>query len=225
MIPAAKYELKPGVRSDLWEVVARLKELGLTVAQMSDPVRRGYMAVANCTANHPPLMRGVVGWGEVVCALRENLAPSGWTRSDANNYSVVNDPVGYVAIAVATGDESTGIPNASPSTKSAKGPQTVSAVNFNHNQLPLLFDNSASSDTDPATDDPHNSRVTYILLVHRAPNEVRYELSLPDQITDGRINGWVERIIFGAIPLDGEPIELMPPTQPDLNIDVKRRTA
>lgn len=224
MKASEKFEIKPGVKVDLWDVVSRLEELGLKVAHISDPVQRGYMAAANCTVNHPPLMRGVVGWGEVVCALRENLAPLGWTRSDANNYSVVNDPAGYIAIAVATGDESTGIANASPTTKSLKGPQTANAVNFNHNQLPLLFDIPASSDTDPVTD-PNNGRVTYMLLVHRAPNEVRFELSLPDQITEGRIDGWVERIIFGAIRLDGEPIELTPPPQPDLDIDVRRRTA
>lgn len=222
-----KFEIKQGVKVDLWDVVRRLDELGLTVAQISEPVQRGYLAAANCTTNHPPLMRGIVGWGEIVCALREGLMPQGWMRNDANNYSVVNDPVGNIAIAVATGDENTGIVSGSPSTKSPKGPQTVDAVNYNHAQLPLLFEDTVVVQLNEPSAKPQNlGRVTYILLVHRAPNEIRFELSLPDNISDdGKINGWIERIIFRAIPMNGDQIDLVPPMLPDVEIEIKRRAS
>lgn len=68
--------------------------------------------------------------------------------------------------------------------------------------------------------------MTWILLVHRAMNEVRYELSLPRSMgNDGRIDTWQERIILGSIPVDSELLEITPPQLPqsDISIDVKRR--
>lgn len=69
--------------------------------------------------------------------------------------------------------------------------------------------------------------MTWILLVHRARGEVRCELSLPTSMgVDGRVDGWRERIILGAIPTDPDLMEITPPTppdQPDIHVDVKRR--
>lgn len=68
--------------------------------------------------------------------------------------------------------------------------------------------------------------MTWILLVHRAMNEVRCELSLPSSMgPDGRISSWQERIFLGSIPVDPEALEITPPPQPlpDINVDVKRR--
>jgi hypothetical protein len=68
--------------------------------------------------------------------------------------------------------------------------------------------------------------MTWILLVHRAMNEVRCELSLPRSMGgDGRIDSWQERIILGSIPVDHELLAIRPPQppQPDINVDVKRR--
>lgn len=215
------------VRTELWEVVSRLNELGLKVGLLQDAVRRGYVASASCTENHPPLVRGILGWGEVVCALREYLIPLNWSASDESNYSVVINPTGRIAIAVATGDEGTGNPKAFPSTKSLKGPNTAAAVTLNQQQLTLdLFDNTARLRVAEPRPEPAEGRKTYLLLVYRGENELRCELSLPDQITEeGRVNGWSERIILDPISLDGEPLELTPSPQPDLDIDVKRRTS
>jgi hypothetical protein len=217
------------VSHEMWEVISRLDELGLKVAPLREAVRRGYVATASCTANHPPLMRGIIGWGEIVCALREHLTPGGWRACDDNNYALVIDPSGKVAIAVATGDEGTGIREASPSTKSPKGPQTESAVISNQLQLTLdLF-----GDQDIATESSHgldlankDSRITWYLLVHRSQNELRCELSRPAEINDdGRITGWTERIILDSLPLDHDTVEVTPPVQPDLEITVKRRAS
>lgn len=212
------------INYDLWDVVRRLKELGLTMGPLTDAVRRGYLAAASCTPNHPPLVRGIVGWGEIVCALREHLASLGWYGSDDNNYSRVFSQDGRVAIAVATGDEATGKRDGFPATKSLKGPQTAAAITLNQYQMDLFRDGLQVLMQEPA---PEPERcMTYILLVHCAEEEVRSELSLPDQITEeGRVNGWRERNILTPIPLDGEPIEIIPPSQPNLDIDVKRKAS
>lgn len=206
------------------EIASRLAELGLEEARLAEIVRRGYVAFASCTPNDPPLYPGFSAWATMVRALREYLLPK-WERSDENNYSLVVNQAGTMAIAVATGDEATGQPKASPTTKSSKGPSTVEAVTSNQMQLelPYVFPPVAAPARPASAED---QRMTWILLVHRAQGEVRCELSLPTSMrTDGRVDGWRERIILGAIPTDPEVLEITPPQPPlpDINVDVKRR--
>ena len=209
---------------DASDVKARLAELGLGETELAETVRRGYIAFASCTPNDPPFFPGFSAWATMVRGLREYLLPD-WERSDENNYSLVINPAGTVAIAVATGDDATGKPDAVPTTKSSKGPSTVEAVTSNQIQLelPYVFPPVAAPARPAGTDE---QRMTWILLVHRAIGEVRCELSLPTSMgTDGRVDGWRERIILSAIPTDPEIREITPPQPPlpDITVDVKRR--
>lgn len=213
------------IRIEALDVLNRLDELGLEQEAMADVARRGYFAFISCTANDPPFYPGFTAWAQMVRALREYLLPKGWERSDENNYSLVINPIGTIAIAVATGDDRTGRPDADPTTKSSKGPSTIEAVTAN--QLQLSFPYEFPPMPAPArTTDPENKRMTWILLVYRAINEVRCEISLPLSMgSDGRIEIWQERIILGSIPIDPEFLEVTPPTPslPDINVAVKRR--
>ena len=201
----------------------RLAQLGLEEDRLTEVVRRGHLAFASCTPNDPPLYPGFSAWATMVRGLREYLLPA-WSRCDENNYSLVVNPSGTMAIAVATGDDATGRIDASPTTKSSKGPSTADAVNSNQMQLelPYIFDSAPVVADDGS---PEEKRMTWILLVHRAHNEVRCELSLPTSMgTDGRVDGWRERIILKAIPTDPEVIAITPPQPlPDISVDVKRR--
>lgn len=204
----------------------RLGELGLKAERLGETVRRGYVAFISCTPNDPPLFPGFSAWAMMVRGLREYLLPEGWERSDENNYSLVINSAGTVAIAVATGDAATGRVEEQPTTKSSKGPSTAEAVTSNQLTLDLIF---------PPVELPQASRplgqdqqrTTWILLVHRSQGEVRCELSLPTSMgPDGRVDGWQERIILGAIPTDPDVLEVAPPTppqQPDIDVAVKRR--
>src|SRR6185369_4498686 len=96
------------VRHEPGDVRQRLAALGLEEEALKDTVRRGQLAFVSCTANHPPQFPGMAAWAETVRALREYLVPLGWQRSNDNNYALVVDSDGVVAIAVATGNESTG---------------------------------------------------------------------------------------------------------------------
>lgn len=211
---------------DTGEVDNRLAQLGLEETRLGEIVKRGYVAFASCTPNYPPLYPGFSAWATMVRGLREYLLPAGWERSDENNYSLAINAAGTVAIAVATGDDATGRADFQPTTKSSKGPSTVSAVTGNQLQLDLIF---PPVDLPPAARPAASGeqRMTWILLVHRAHGEVRCELSLPTSMgPDGRVDGWQERIILGAIPTDPELVEITPPSppqQPDINVDVKRR--
>jgi hypothetical protein len=207
------------------EVEDRLSQLGLENERLAEIVKRGFVAFASCTPNDPPLYPGFSAWATMVRGLREYLLPKGWERSDENNYSLVVNPAGTMAVAVATGDEGTGMSDAQPTTKSSKGPSTAEAVTSNQLKLDLVF--PAVQVAAPARPVAGEQRMTWILLVHRALGEVRCELSLPTSMgTDGRVDGWQERIILGSIPTDPDTLELTaptPPNQPDINVDVKRR--
>ena len=206
-------------------VVERLEQLGLNVKQLMDVVRQGHHVFISASPNDPPLAPGFSAWARMVRALREYLLPQGWSRSDENNYSVVISPDDLMMIAVATGDDKTGNPHESPTTKSSKGPSTVEAVTTNQQQMNLnfVFPDLAA----PARPvEAGKERTTWILLVHRGMGEVRCELSLPTSMgTDGRIDAWRERIVLGSIPTDPDTIEILPQPSdlPDISIDIKRR--
>lgn len=197
-----------------------LARLGLTESALLAAAMQGYLARTNCTANHPPLFPSFVAWGETVRALREQLAPMGWARNDEKNYSRTLHPEGHIAIAVATGNEATGIASESPITKSAKGPSTIEAVEVNR----LLAWLPGMEPPSTTVDEDESHPTTWLLLIHHANNEIRSELSQPFEIgSDGRINGWRERILLRSMPLDPESLTITPPSQPDLDVEIRRK--
>ena len=201
------------------EVHARLAVLGLNEGALLHTAQRWHLSWSSFTPNHPPIGVGISAWTEAVAALREQLAPRGWSRSDEKNYALVIHPDGGMAINVATGDIGTGQVHANPSNKAPKGVSTADAISVNQQQLELDL---------PVPDMPHvrgeDGPLTWFLLLHRTANEIRCELSLPSAMSaDGRITCWQERIIISTIPLDGAEIEVEAPQGPDLDIDVKRR--
>ena len=214
------------IRVESDDVEHRLAQLGLEEKPMADVVRRGYIAFISCSPNDPPLFPGTSAWAHMVRGLREYLLPKEWKRSDQGNYSLVVNPDGAIAIAVATGDEATGRTDTTPTTKSTRGTRTIEAVTVNQLQLnlPFVF---PPVEISPSPPEQRDKRFTWILLVYRDVNEVRCELSLPLTMTDtGHIESWQERIILGSIPIDPDLLEdIVPPLPPlpDVNVDVKRR--
>jgi hypothetical protein len=184
------------------DVDSRLGQLGLQAEALVAAVQRGFGAWASCTAHHPPLLPGVLHWGETLGALREYLCGRGWTRSDQGNLSLAISRGGQLAIAVSTGDEGTGKAECTPCTRSSKGPRTAAAVDTNA-QLAFWPESTMLSEEEA---DALNSRETWLLLFHRdmTAREVRSELSLPVALgTDGRVDGWRERILLTPFSFDG----------------------
>lgn len=207
------------IRFEPDDVHGRLAGLSLTEDALLHAARRWHLSWASFTPNHPPFGIGISAWTESVAALREQLLPAGWSRSDEMNYALVVHPDGTMAINVATGDLGTGRPEANPSNKTRKGARTDDAISVNQFQLELDL---------PVPDMPHvrgeEGPLTWFLLLHRTGAEIRSELSLPSEMSaDGRITRWAERIILSPIPLDGVEVELLSSLGPDLDIDVKRK--
>lgn len=210
------------VRREPDDVRNRLSELDLEEDGLRDAVRRGQLAFLNCTPNHPPQYPGMSAWAETVCALREALMPAGWQRSNDNNYATCLAPRSEMAIAVATGDDATGRPDATPTTNARKGPRTLDAVEANQMRFTFMDDPAPRRAAQAAV----GGRETWILLIHRSAAEVRCELSLPIAMDeDGHVNAWRERILLGSIPLDGDLAEVVPtpPQLPDIDVSIRRR--
>lgn len=196
------------------ERAAGLRKIGVTEERVRRVVARGLQARLACTPFHPPMFPGVAQWADSHRALREEYVPEGWIPDDAGNYSVTIRPDGEVAIAIATGDDRTGIPGTpQPRTRHQRGQRTHDAVS--ENQL-VLF--GPSGELRVAAEEPLK-RLTYYLLIHVRHDEVRVELSLPERIDDtGRICSWSERNFIA--PLAIELPRLDDEDDPGMDIDV-----
>jgi hypothetical protein len=210
----------------------RLAEIGgLTAEILREAAVQGELGRASCTASHPPLIAPIVAWGDATRALRDQLLPLGWIKSDERNYALTISPDGEHAVVVATGDENTGSPVFEATTKSPKGPRTHEVITLNAVQLNLFEQMSDEEDARLAVlarrlENP--AAFTWMLLIARTEDELKVELSLPIQVGhDGRPDHWQERIILPSIPLDGGPwgLRRAPEAGPDFDVDVTRRTA
>lgn len=199
-----------------------LVSLGLTEEILLNAAMSGYLALIDRTPHHPEFATGITAWGEVVSRLRAGLAPLGWQYDDRHNYARSINVEKQVAIVVATGDSNTGISGSIPATKSPKGSKTIRALKKNRDlqgvqQLCL-------PGFQPESEENDQNLTTWIYLYHCAENEIRSELSLPLNIGNGRyINTWQQRIILRPLPLGSSSIEIKPPDQPEIDINIKRR--
>jgi hypothetical protein len=205
-----------------YAVDARLRELQLVRSDLTDPLLAGASAMAlSYNTNHPPMFGGLNFWAEAVRVIRDRKMAEGWTKSDAKNYATVISPTRSMQIAIARGDEYTGVeqvPDGKPSTQYRKGTATQQAVILN-GQL-SLFDELPAYNADM----PEGAIVTWVLLHFRRNNVIHCELSHPTVINkSGFVEGWAERIIIGTIDLNPKGIALPdePPIAPD--VFVRRR--
>lgn len=164
--------------------------------------------------------------------MRDLLIPEGWTASNSRGYATVIHPSGVFAIAVAGGDGYTGNEEATPSTRSAKGPATKDAVA--DNQL-TFFDYKPDVFGPLPPSATHHPKQTWILLhcLDRSIGLIRAELSLPaDMSAEGFVGIWHERIVLTNIPFepDASRIDITP--IPDsgadsgqIDIPVRRKAA
>jgi hypothetical protein len=201
--------------------VNRLADLGLTVDIVREAILMGELARSTCTRNDPPPLAGILGWARTTRGLREATMPLGWKRSEAGQLSTAVHPLGEIAIAVATGDEGTGLASALPRTKYPKGPATAAAVERNQLQLGLFeIENEPNDETLPP------GVVTWLLLISRSSDEVRCELSLPGRIgLDDRVEEWAERIILPSVPIGPTPDLAKVPVATDIDVPVERRAS
>lgn len=201
------------------EIATRLAQLGVTEVALREAIYQGHLQRTRLTLNHPRNFPGLVMWGEVVAALRDQLRPLDWIRQDVGSFPVTVNESLNLAIAVASGDEATGNPHASPSNRSKKGRYTVEAIEANRQMV--LFEEFMQEVKEDA-----EGNQTWILMHHTdtAKGEIRFELSLPADIgNDGKITSWSERILLGSISFDDDLMDILQPGGPDIDIEIRRK--
>ena len=180
------------------DATTRLARLGVRRDELSMAVAVGLGFAFECTTFAPPSFRGIIAWGKTVESLRLALVLRDWSARNVRNYSTVVHPDGTHAIAVASGDSGTGLPDLIPSTRSEKGAETQSALNRNQ----LSFADIDKSFPLPISD---ATMQTWFLLycADGEAQEIRLELSLPKFMTlQGHVNRWHERIFLEPIAFD-----------------------
>ena len=175
----------------------RMAKLALTAADLISALIGADQEARRWSPLAPPMMAGLARWGRTNELLRTRLVERGWSHDNPKGLPRTISPAGDFAIVAATGDAVTGYPGGSPSTKYAKGIQTVRAIGRNFHQLAFDF-----SDLYPG-EDPwavNDGLATWLLLYHVTPDQVRAELSLAAGIDRrGHVSEWIERIILPAV--------------------------
>jgi hypothetical protein len=196
----------------------RLLWMGVNSQDCREALSIGYQHASTCTANHPLSLPGFDAWGWSLGHLRELLIQrGGWTLDRTGNFETVLNKSEGIAIAIAAGDSGTGLEQTlPPRTRTPRGPATQRAVK--DNQLSLLGD--------PEGD---GCLQTWLLMHHLDPrkNEIRAELSLPNDISQKVIDSWEERILLEPIPYGGNAAASPIPSLPEeiIDIDVRRKAA
>lgn len=136
-------------------------------------------------------------YGRTIRFLREDLLPLGWDYDNPRNFCRTIHPSRKFALVASSGDEATGNPELTPTTKYPKGYATVRAVVTNGQ---LAFDFGDLGFSDEPVDEEQLS--TWFLLYHVTDEEFRAEISLPNDMIGGNISDWQERIILPSFPRD-----------------------
>ena len=189
----------------------QLALLRLTPEDLIDAIKFGEGHRALCTPDDPRGFPGMTAWARTVRGLRTGrLRKDGWTADDSGNYPTLLNPDKTLAIAVATGDDGTGIydperPFDYPRLKYTKGTMTRLAVERN-SETPYMFpDMEEDAKAKRAKLEATANRITWMLMRRRNSDTVYSEFSLPWKISDaGQVESWKHRIILG--PLDVDPM-------------------
>lgn len=172
----------------------RLIELGLTMAGLTEVVRRGEAARAEATANDPVNAAGWDAYRYRVRALRDIFGSSGWERKTQDGLELLWRSDNAIEITTRGGTDAVGVRGGMPQPTRGVGDSTKSAAAAQLSLNPDWFNRSPAVAGKIAR--------LYMLLVFTSETVVRSELSLPSGVgDDGLVDGWVERILLPDIDL------------------------
>ena len=178
----------------------RLAKLTLTAADLISALIGADQEARTWTRLAPPMMAGLARWGKTNELLRARLVGRGWSHDNPKGLPRTISPAGDFAIVATTGDALISYPGGRPSTKYAKGIQTVRAIGRNFHQLAFDFSDPYTGEDFWAVGDDGDDLATWLLLYHVTPDQVRTELSLGNGLDRrGHVSEWIERIILPAL--------------------------
>jgi hypothetical protein len=212
------------VRIEPYDVQNALAALDLTFEECMAVFEAMAAAVGGCTENDPPTARGWDAWRFGVRRWREVKRSQGWSKNDSENISTIVHPNASFRIAVANTDESTGMVNAEPRSRSTKGDGSKRAVELNNSPpLPLPeFVEEFERQLKAAA--AAHAQIWYF-CAYIQEDVRRLELSKPTAIVGGHFAGWKERIILidgdGPVCVRSNPVDEI--YGPDVEVVVRRK--
>ncbi|MEU7313591.1 hypothetical protein [Streptomyces sp. NPDC007083] len=202
----------------------RLAELGLSIEEIEDALRRAEAERNFCTPFDPLSLPGNIFWGRTVRFLRETYVPKGWRSASPSNVSLLISPSGDFAVTASSGSKETGFAALTPSTRYAKGSAVIRRVETNR-QLMLP---GYEVDAEPEDREVGDGIPTWFLLYQHVNTEsgtrLHAELSLPNNAGSlGKIDSWQERIILPRIDFEGfTPFPNDDDGEDDIDIPIER---
>jgi hypothetical protein len=146
-------------------------------------------------------MAGMARWGKTNELLRVRLLPRGWSHDNPKGLPRTISPGRDLAIVATAGDAATGISQAKPATRYAKGIETARAIEQNV-QLAFDFPGMDIGHALAAAVNEDEALATWLLLYNLTGEHICAELSLPDGMSErGVVGSWIERIILPPIDL------------------------
>jgi hypothetical protein len=188
------------------KAASRLADFGLTGEDLHLALRGADAEARTWTRLAPPAMSGIARWGKTNELLRVRLLPRGWSQDNPNCLPRTISPDGKFAVVATAGDVMTGLPDARPATKYAKGLETARAIERNV-QLAFDFPGIDIAGALSAVVNSHAALVTWLLLYHATRTQICAELSLANGISPrGHVDAWAERIILPPVELNGPDV-------------------
>jgi hypothetical protein len=178
------------------QALARLGDLGLDVASLTEVVLRGEQARAEATPHDPINAAALDAYRYRVRAFRDFNVPRGWKPDHEGGVERTWSPDGLHVVITRAGDSGVGIRSACPQPKRKPGSEIQGLVEGGM----LLLDPNWMNRGPKSVES--EKFATWILLVYRVADLVRSELSSPTGFTeDDDVLGWYERIILPSIDL------------------------
>lgn len=202
--------------------VDRLTALNIATHNIHEALIAAAVARRNCTPDHPVSFPGTAAHAQAVYQLAQELRPGGWRRQDYKGIALTVNAERTVAVAIATGDENTGVErDVEPALKYPKGAASEELV---ESQQFCLFGGGPEMvpfDVPTLVVDGRRLEIFY-LLIRFEPNGDRAfaELSRPERIEQGSVTRWVERIVLPVLDLRRPPGGMGAPEAPIAPIDV-----
>lgn len=214
------------------EVDYHLSHLDLTQDELCLILSKALSKLLSATSDDVKNARGTLFFQEAVRSARDILRHKGFKSLYSQGLELTEN--GKIAIYVCSGNEHTGIVNAYPQSKNAKGEWTLDVLGLsldnNLNQIQLDYEDNQIAFNFPAIDEKKDEEneldiwclLHYVYQVSEFQWEVKAELSkATTHNSKNFINGFSKRLILNTKPID--PITnlgMEPEFTPEIDIDI-----
>lgn len=200
------YSKKKTSVNSLAEVNTDLDKIGIDPSVFKNAVEEGVRSFMREGESSAKSAAGYNAWNSILKTLRQEVKLAKWGKNfDSNGVEGIVNYLKKIVVIVNSGDSSTGIVNEIPRPKNQKGSGYTGLMHDNleliSSELDLFENNSIVTDSvDP------NQTWIFLYYIDIKNKQVRYELSLPTNITNKMIGGWKKRIRFEPLDISDTPI-------------------